>query len=250
LLERLLNARLHPLSNEVATFIHHYLEILKEATGMDIERNQFEELARQLYRDHRGAIDFIVKNGKRTEFGIALQSVFGDTPSYPHVADVENHRLVFHNSDANRVSFLPESWFEKLHPRETPWPGCENWWAELPLIAWIQLIANPKGISGQIRLTAEVGPLKDHSLRVALIHHIENAGGDLPRIGFQAGAKDAVRKYSRFLKKGTYRVDDVFDQEKIAEAIKLAIKDFGKEFQAVADCLPAFLQHDQEKGPR
>jgi hypothetical protein len=66
---------------------------------------------------------------------------------------------------------------------------------------------------------------------------------ELNRIGFQRGAADEGKKYSKFLKKNFFAVDDLHDHDQIANAIKKALKSFQPEIDAVAEVLPEFLEH-------
>ncbi|WP_210880393.1 PD-(D/E)XK nuclease family protein [Roseovarius autotrophicus] len=165
LLEQVLATRIHPLSAEVAAFIEHYLQVIREAVHMDEERLKLEKLAREIYRDHKKVLDFIVENGKSTDFSLAAEAVFGEGVKYPDICTVDGAKFVYRNADSGAVSFLPVSWFNAFGGDEYYWHGCKDWWAGLPLITWIQLTSGADGTSGQIRLYGEVGPLADHAFR-------------------------------------------------------------------------------------
>ena len=118
-----------------------------------------------------------------------------------------------------------------------------------PVIMWVQLTVDADGTSGKIRLSAEVGPISDHEFRRDLINSIQNAtkeNGKL-RIGFQRGAEDEGRRYSKMFKKNFFNVDDVQDPDKIADTIKKALKNFRPEIDAVAAVLPEFASHGKLK---
>ena len=235
----------HPLTAEVETFIKHYLEVIKEAAGMSEEQKELEQLARQLYRDHRRVLDFIIEHGKATDFSFACDVVFGEGLENGDIAEVEKRGFVFYHSDANQFSFLPQRWYEALGEDKFYWHGCENWWMGLPVIMWVQLTVDADGTSGKIRLIAEVGPISDHDFRRDLINAIQNISkenGTL-RIGFQKGAADEGRRYSKLFKKNFFNVDDVQDQDKIANTIKKALKDFRPEIDAISALLPEFKSH-------
>jgi hypothetical protein len=234
----------HPLTAEVETFIKHYLEVIREAAGMSEEQKELEQLARQLYRDHRRVLDFVIEHGKATDFSFACDFVFGEGLEYGDIAEVEKKGFAFNQSGASQFSFLPQSWYEALG--EVAFiDGYENWGMGLPVIMWVQLTVDADGTSGKIRLIAEVGPTSDHDFRRDLINAIENTSkknGKL-RIGFQRGAADEGRRYSKLFKKNFFNVDDVQDQDKIANTIKKALKDFRPEIDAIAGVLPEFASH-------
>lgn len=241
-----------PLSPEVETFLRHYLDVILEATGMSDTQAEMEKLARQLYRDHRRVLDFVVEHGKSTDFVIACEAIFGEEPDYGDVIDIGKQSFVFNHSDANAFSFLPKSWFDALGEDEYYWHGCENWWAGFPLIMWVQLTGDGDGGGGQVRLYAEVGPLSDHVFRGELIEAIKETArkNGLKRIGFQRGAADEGKKYSKFFKKNFFPVDDVHDHDQIANAIKKALKSFQPEIEAVAAVLPGFVSHGREESSK
>lgn len=237
-----------PLKPEIETFIKHYLEVIKEATGMNRDNDEvreIEKLARQLYRDNKRVLDFVVEHGKTTDFALACEAIFGDNPDYPQEFDVAGQTLVYSAADNHAVSFLPKSWYEAFGEDEHWWHGVENWCAGFPLITWLRLLPKADGIGGQIRLHAEVGRLSDHAFRKSLIQAISDLKDINPdlRIGFQRGAANEGKKYSKFFKKSVFPVDDIHDHEKIAQAMQKALKSFKKEIDAVAEVLPQFMTH-------
>lgn len=238
-----------PLAPEVETFLKHYLDVIREATGMSSEQDAMEKLARQLYRDHRRTLDFIVEQGKSTDFSFACDAVFGDNLDDEAVITVGKREFVFSHSDANTFSFLPKGWFDAFGGDKFFWHGCENWWAGFPVIMWVQLTSDANGASGQVRLYAEVGPLSYHDFRRQMITAITDVAKkkSLTTIGFQRGAADEGKKYSKFFKKNTFSVDDIQDHDKIANAIKKALKSFDTEIDLVAEVLPQFIQHGKEE---
>lgn len=239
----------HPLTAEVKTFITHYLEVIRESAGMSEEHKQLEQLARQLYRDNRRVLDFIIEHGKSTDFSFACDLVFGEGLEFKDIIEIEKKKFAFHYSDANLFSFLPLSWYQALGEDEYYWYGCENWWMKVPVIMWIQLAVDADGTSGKIKITAEVGPISDHDFRSKLINAIQNTAKENRklRIGFQRGAGDEGRRYSKMLKKNFFNVDDVQDQDKIANTIKKALRDFRPEIDAIASVLPEFRKHGKSK---
>lgn len=238
-----------PLKPEVETFLRHYLDVILEAAGMSTEQVEMEKLARQLYRDHRRVLDFVVEHGKSTDFTIACKAVFGEAAEYPDVIEVGKQEFVFSYAESDVVSFLPKSWFDAFGENDFFWHGCENWWAGFPIIMRLQLTDAGDGGGGQMRLYAEVGPLSDHDFRRGLIEAIKEVAkkNDFRRIVFQRGAADEGKKYSKFFKENFFPVDDVHDHDQIANAMKKALKTFQREIDAVASILPDFRIHGKEE---
>ena len=85
----------HPLTAEVETSIKHYLEVIREAANMSEEQKKLEQLARQLYRDPRRVLDFIIEHGKTTDFSSACDTVFGEGLEYGRIAEVEKKGVRF-----------------------------------------------------------------------------------------------------------------------------------------------------------
>ena len=241
----------HPLTAEVETFITHYLEVIREAdmSKMSKEQKELEQLAKQLYRDHRRVLDFIIEHGKVTDFSSACDLVFGEGLKYPDIAEVDKNGFVFNHSGTNHFSFLPQSWYEALGEDEFWWHGCERWWMGFPVIMWVQLVPDSDGTAGKIRLTAEVGPVSDHDFRRDLINaiwKISKKNSNL-RIGFRRDAAAKGRQFSKMFKRNIFSVDDIQDHEKVANTIKTALKNFRPEIDAIADVLPKFKKHGKEE---
>ena len=78
LLPRVMAAEGQSIDQNVRVFLDHYIEVIKEATGMSEERDEMEQLARALYRQHRKVLDFIWDHGSSTNFSLARDEVFGD----------------------------------------------------------------------------------------------------------------------------------------------------------------------------
>ena len=254
ILEQQVEAGRNPLTAEVKTFITYYLEVIRETADMTEEQKELEKLAKQLYRDHRRVLDFIIEHGKATDFLSACDLVFGEGLEYRDIAEVDKKGFVFSASEANCFSFLPQSWYQALGEKDFYWPGCEDWWMRFPVIMWVQLTPDADGTSGKIRLIAEVGPISDYDFRRDLINAIRSTSKESTskenrdlRIGFQRGAADKGRRFSKMFKKNFFNVDDVQDQEKIADAIRKALKEFRQEIDAIAAVLPQFKKHGKRK---
>lgn len=244
ILQRMVTQHVHRLSPEVSIFLNHYLDVLKEATGMSEELKKMETLARQLYRDHKKALDFVIKHGVSTDFAIAARSQFGDNLSYLDEITIEENRYVFGDLGSSNANFIPHCWYEAFGGEMYDWPGCENFGTEYPLNARFQLVSGNDDVKGQLRLHAEIGPLSDYGFRKALIESVQGVAedGKLNSIRFQRGAADEGKRYSKFLKRNTVEIKDVHDSEEISMAMVKLLKKFQSEFEAIAAVLPQFLK--------
>lgn len=244
-LRRFLEPAAHAMSPEVRTFLGHYLEILEEESGMSAQRTEMEILARKLYRDHKKVIDFVIEHGAGSDFALAARAIFGENPKpLSEPKEVAGMPLFFSGLSNNMVSFVPQSWLEALQKSARTWPGCENWWAGLPVIVWLEIATDSDGIKGKIKLSAEVGPLSSAQDRARLIEHIKAL--NLPNIQFQSGAADAGRQYSRFFKRNTISVDDVHASDEIERKIRALIERFSNEIKAVSGALVEFISDQKE----
>lgn len=244
LLSCLIKQNVDQLSPEVITFLKHYLDVIKDATGMSETLTEMAQLARQLYKRHKKVLDFVIEHGAGSDFAIAARGLFGEDPDRFQKIKVGESEFVFSSLTNSLVSFLPLSWYEKLGGSEYTWPGCENWWAGFPLIAWLQLWKAEEGAKGTLWLYAEVGPLASHDSRKALIEQVQTIGaeGNL-KIGFQKGATSDGKRYSKLLKGNGRQIEDVHDAELLENGMRKLLNDFHAEFDAVAALLPGFVQY-------
>jgi len=248
LLPRVMAAEGQSLGQNVRIFLDHYIEIIKEATGMSEERDEMEQLARALYRQHRKVLDFIWDHGSSTNFTLARDEVFGDTWGDGEIVKSGKHSFVSLGSNGEQFSFLPLSWFKSLGEDGYTWPGCENWWFGFPVICWMQIFQSDKGAEGTVRLFAEVGPLSDVDGRKELVQAIQAAGtkAGISDIRFQKTAANEGKKYSKFLKDNIIAIKDVQDIEEISRAIQTLLKKFQECFDAVVPVFGEFTQYAEE----
>jgi hypothetical protein len=237
------------LRAEVRIFITHYLDVVREASGMSKDAAEMEALAKQLYRDHRRALDFIFEYGKTTDFTIACDQVIGEGLDYGDEFSIEEFDFVFCDTNPRFVSFLPRSWYDAFGGESYHWHGCEYWWSGFPMIMWFELTPDGEHGGGKLRLYAEVGPLSDHMFRTGLLEALEGVSKkrDLPRIKLNQGAKNKTTKYSKFFRKNFFAVGDIQDSEKIGAAMRKAIKSFRPEIEAIGSVLPEFQRYGQEE---
>jgi len=236
----------YTLPSEVTIFLTHYLQILEEMTGMSKERSEMENLARQLYRDHKKALDFIIEHGSGSDFALAAHRLFGENPEPGEIVTINRREFIYTGLAKSLVSFLPACWREELNRVSESWFGCENWWAGYPFITWIEIRADEDGRKGHLKLNAEVGPLSSHKVRKGIIEAIKAGAAErgLTRIQFQAGASDEGRLYSRFLRKNTVPVNDIYDTDELERRMVQLLAEFEAEFELIGHVIPQFVHFD------
>ncbi len=251
ILLRLIDRHKNMMPPDVVTFLGHYLETIGKATGMDKQQNLMETLARKFYIKHKQALDFIIKHGTNTKFAFAAQIVFKKKSKYQEQVEIKGNKFIFHNLSNQTVSFLPFKWFNAFDGKNRKWQGCEKWFAELPLISYIELHPNTDGSSGKLRLYAEVGPISNQEFRSNLIKEIKNvAKGKLEKtIKFQSTTKNKSKKYSKFFTGAatTHQISDIYDVDEIAEGIRELLSSYEKEYQAVSTILKQFQNYGESK---
>lgn len=247
ILPGLLEQELHLLTNEVATFLRHYIEILEDALDESEEQTAMEKLARQLYRDHSKALQFVMRHGETTNFEFAMHNLGVDDPEYDVPVEIEGRNYHFDWLGQDQASFVPASWFDGLGADTYSWDGCEDWWMGEPMIVWFHLLRRDDA-SGQLRLYAEVGPLTKHEFRKKLIRGIETIAEEhnSPRIKFQRGAADEGKRFSKFFKNNTHHIQDVQDSDEITLAVKALLARFAPEFEMIGKILPKFQKYGTE----
>lgn len=248
LLKQLVQDQSRPLSEEVKVFIKHYVEIIEEATGMDDVQNEMVKLARQLYRDHKKVLDFVVEQGTGNDFSLACETLFGvDLNEYDELT-ISGKQFIYSHMGTTEISFLPKSWFDAFGEDNFYWHGCENWWAGLPVICWLQLIESDEKNGAQLRLYAEVGPLVEHEFRKGLIEGIKNiaAAQGVKNVSFQKTAANEGKKYSKFLTNNSINIDDSNDSEEIGAAMESLLARFQPVFAALTDTMAQFVKYGKE----
>jgi len=249
LLKHLIDDQVRPLAPEVKVFLKHYIEVIEVATDMDDAKNDMIKLARQLYRDHKKVLDFVVEHGTGNDFSFACETVFGtDLEVYDEVT-IAGEKYVYNHTAAAVVSFLPKSWYDAFGGDEHYWHGCKNWWAEFPVICWLQLIQGDEKNGTQLRLYAEVGPLIEHDFRKGLIEGIKEAAKEkeLKNISFQRTAANEGKKYSKFLSKSSRNIEDANDSEEIAAAMEALLKKFQPTFDALTKTMGQFVDYGKKE---
>ncbi|MEC8292123.1 MAG: PD-(D/E)XK nuclease family protein [Pseudomonadota bacterium] len=248
-IESILTTERDALPTEVAVFIEHYLDILKEATGMDQVTENLRKLARQLYIEHKKAIDFIIEHGRSNSLHLGIANSFGEedaaTPDYPFEAKVGDKSYRIFRIDSGGTGFLPMDWIDALRDPKPPWSGCENYWAELPVIIWVNLQEGKNSVKGTLRIGAEIGPVAPYAQRAALIDEIEHAAisADNNNIKFRAKAKAEGAKYSRFIVGGKNQqvIQDIDDAEEIRTAFTKILKNCEPELDIISKALKSWF---------
>jgi hypothetical protein len=220
------------------------LQTLEELTGMGKQRSEMEDLARQLYRDHKKVLGLLTERSSGSGFELAVQRLFGDNPEREKPVKVGNSKVTCSGIQKSLVSFLPARWHEELDKTKGTWPGCDNWWAGYPFIAWVEIRAGDDGTTGILKLNAEVGPISNHKARKGIIEAIQMAASaqGLERIQFPVGASDERGLYSRFLRKNSIAVKDIRETDGVESKIVQLMADFEPEFDLVASVIPQFLR--------
>lgn len=244
ILERILKTSNMVIRDDVRQFLHHYLEVIMEATGQCTRQKEMEELAKALYRDHRAAIDFIVAHGTATDLSLSIEGLVGADPQMGMQFSIADRTYLYAGQNSRMFCFLPETWVQALEANpqtEAMRRGCERYWYGYPLTGWIQLNQGSNA-DCSLLLSAEIGPVADPELRRALVKAIAKAGevgeaGKRKNIKFQNKAWTETSRYSRFIKNGKQPVRSLDDTEAMEAAITDLINRFRPEFDAVAVAL-------------
>lgn len=230
------------LSHDAVTSLAQHLQVAEVLTYMGKERSEMENLARQFYRDHKQVMGLLTERSAASGFGLAVQRLFGDNPEREKTIKIGSGQFTHSAIQKSLVSFLPARWREELDKTKGTWPGCDNWWAGYPFIAWVEIRAGDDGITGLLKLNAEVGPISNHKARKGIIEAIQVAASvkGLDRIQFPAGASDERGLYSRMLRKNSGAVKDIRDTDGVESGITQLMADFEPEFDLVASVIPQF----------
>ncbi|RAX37855.1 hypothetical protein [Rhizobium tropici] len=189
-------------------------------------------------------LDLIPKHNPAPDFGFVVYRLFGDSPTRGKSAKVGDGELVYSGFAKNGVSFLPANWRKELDRIGVTWRGCENWWLGYPFISLMELKVADDGTKGNLKLNAEVGPISNHKVRKGIISAITAAAREknFDRLLFPVGASDKGRLYSRFLRKNSIAVNDIYDTDEMGTKFMQLIADFGPEFELVASVIPEFFR--------
>lgn len=240
ILSSLLAIRANQLGSRVKEFMEQYLEVVGAMTGQDSSQETLIAKAKDLYRAHKKAIDFIVEHGASSDFAVAVEAIFDEASG---MATVGDHQFRKWELKTDRIVCVPQAWEKEMSISSQPWDGCENWGDGYPLTIWFRLDRIPDGVKGKLRMVGEVGPVADPGIRQALVQRIDEIAKSNPkmRIKFSKTASVEGTKYSRFFQGNVLEVADTGDSEKIAEAMRKLMTKFRGEISAIAQTLPGFI---------
>jgi len=231
------------LPRPISDFIQYYLEVLEEMTGNTKEQQEMERLARQLYKDHRRIIDFIVEHGSQTALDLALAEFGPDNHiEHGHRLNIGSCELIVEKIGKRYVSLIPITWQNALGGPEYAdpgrenyaWGGCENWRSCYPVSIWIEIRENSRTDGYIIEIVAEVGPLADSEQRRHLVRSLREAlqASEVSRSGarkwFRSNAETEGKKYSRF-----FRTNEPINEADDVSAIKTALEKSWVNFEDI-----------------
>lgn len=243
LLEPLVLSGSQALTLEVEIFLKHYLQIIKEATGMSEELDEKKALARRLYQSNRKVLDFIVKHGTGTGFTSAVETLTGSTdPEYGRIFSVNDFRLRFGDYNQNLMSFHPFSWITAIGGENTKWEGCRRF----PLVCCLKLFPDGEGASGSLQLTAEITSISNQEFRTALVQDISDI--ELPMVKMPRGSERPSKGYKNFLTKSDVHIADISDMSEIRDKMAQLLHKFRPVSDQVALILPKYVRYGVSVG--
>jgi len=206
-LERIFNFHKGQLNTSTATFIEHYLSVLR---GLTMKDTELVKLCQTVYRKHHEAIDLIVKHGMSTPFQEVAEKMLKKTGKFQIL-----------DAGPTWVWFIPNSW-EKLLPLDgTSWEF-ENTNKKYGVMCWI--IFHER----KLRFVFEVGGMKNVDQRIRIVKALMAEKFTLRK---EALNPDAT--YSRFVSLSD-TVRDASDSEEIGAAIEKMLSQVGDGFDRAA----------------
>ena len=219
---------------------------------MSKSRSETEALARQLYRDQKHLLDLIKKPTAGLGFEEAMRRIFGEGPPRGQRAKLAKQSIDLFSVAPTRVSLLPASWTDALDPLAAVRIGCENWWAGYPLILWVEMRVGDDGVTGQLILNGEVGPVRDHRRRKGLIRLIRTRAAEerSTRIQFPPGSADKGRLYTRFLRQNAMAVENCRNADEVEQRFLALLAAVKPEIDLIARIFPALAEMSKsDTGP-
>lgn len=250
IIERVLTLHEDNLSTKICDFIKYYEDIIERECGMSSKQKDLESLAKKIYREHKGVIEFIYEHGKRIEFENAYRQKFKleNKLSFSKFT-VDKTEFVSLSLKPTWMSFLPKSWIEamgELQYGDGPkyelvdknnyiWEGCEGWWWYYPIIAGLNIWYKTR-----IEFFVLIGPLKSPGLRRKIIENIEEKLRDKKDLCF----KDPGEGVETPVISNTATVEDMRNSEEIAGAIERLMTN--KDFQEIIEPVAKILSEARE----
>lgn len=245
ILTSLLNSFGAQIDPQAKQFIEDYLDVIGDLTGMNNEQLKLEDLAKQLYRTHKKALEFVMDHGRTSGFSAACDAEFGDNLKK---GDIFREKYIYNRSSPTRFGYIPITWKEILETDELAKLniGCEDWQSGCALSCWFDLRTNEDGVKGKLFLNFEVGPIADSDLRLQLVQALSQISDD-KHISLSASAKRSNAKFSKFLKSNSKTIPDVGDSEVIRQTIEQLTNKFAPTIDAVEEALVQFSNENGAK---
>lgn len=132
-LNYLVDQKRDSLSYKIVDFIEYFIEVIMDNSSLSqAKEREMQELAKQLYREHRRVIDYIVEHGSQTVLNEAFTQLVG-TDSEKETFTVSDVELTRVRGTKKWLSFIPVAWIKLLDEAKQfvnfpagDWPGCEN----------------------------------------------------------------------------------------------------------------------------
>ncbi|ACA98248.1 MULTISPECIES: PD-(D/E)XK nuclease family protein [Cyanophyceae] len=164
------------ISDKVYDFIYYYLKTLELLT---MENLEVKNLCKQIYKDHKEALDLIYEYKEDTEFEDSARE-------FIQSIDVEE---IFINGKS--AWFIPKKLNDSLG-KTLKGAGEEKWCNNLPFAFWFPAQKDKIGI------IIEVRPFDLPSLRTAFLKHLRNHGFDKKIDGFNEISDRSLRPEARY----------------------------------------------------
>jgi len=162
------------ISKKVYDFIIYYLKTLEILT---MEDTQIKKLCKEIYRDHKEALDLIYEYAEDTDFEESAKEF------------IQSINATQIHIDGKSAWFMPKKFEEYLEK-----VGEEKWCQNLPFAFWFT------AQEGKLGIIIEVRPFVSVSLRQNFLNHLKNHNFNIHDRSFKLGAKYTriFTKYPRF----------------------------------------------------
>lgn len=222
------------LEPNVADFLHYYIKLLGRLT---MEDNATKELAENVYREHKDAIDFILEHvvNRILAFSGYHEAIDSYKKTYSIVTDAGKLDIQapfnFYKSKAE-YWFVPEG-FAKM-------PILSNKWKS-PLMMSYFFTRDDQ----TVKLHLEVGPFHDRKKRLAWLNYLNDNGGDLFKI--HSGALQKLGGQYTKVRSRSIRFSEWDDEDLARDTIDRLFKNF--EYERVNQEVLRFLtEFEKEQG--
>ncbi len=165
--EQIIDQQHSRIPADAATFLNHYLDVLRRITMQDEE---VVKLCKAIYRKHREAINLITEYG--TAFGV-LDACAEEIPKLIECELVKRH---------GRLWFLPKEMAVSIPDGVKSWQHLKR---PFPIMCWFTYLKK----QGKLKLAMEVGPVSHYPLRYELLKELGAAGFDFKESAYKEGTK-------------------------------------------------------------